>query len=81
MPDCRKLLGEMSDYVDGELSAELCSELEEHLRDCPNCRVMLDSLTKTIRIFREGTEEPLPEALKESLREALARRHSKKGGS
>jgi anti-sigma factor RsiW len=81
VPDCRKLLGEMSDYVDGELSAALCRELEEHLHDCPNCRVMLDSLTKTIRVFREGNEEPLPKALKESLRKALARRGIKKAGS
>lgn len=81
MPDCRKLLGEMSDYVDGELSSDLCRELEAHLHDCPNCRVMVDSLTKTIRVFREGNEEPLPEALKESLRKALARRKVKKAGS
>jgi len=81
VPDCRKLLGEMSDYVDGELSADLCRELEEHLQDCPNCRVMLDSLTKTIRVFREGNEEPLPESLKASLKQALARRGIKKDGS
>jgi anti-sigma factor RsiW len=81
VPDCRKLLGEMSDYVDGELSAELCRELEEHLHDCPNCRVMLDSLTKTIRVFREGNEEPLPESLKASLKAALARHGIKKDDS
>jgi RNA polymerase sigma-70 factor (ECF subfamily) len=81
VPDCKKLLGEMSEYVDGELSSDLCRELEAHLHDCPNCRVMLDSLTKTIRVFREENEEPLPEALKESLRTALARRNMKKDGS
>jgi anti-sigma factor (TIGR02949 family) len=78
VPDCRKLLGEICDYVDGELPADLCRKLEQHLKDCPNCRVMLDSLTKTIRVFREGTEEPLPEELKESLRSALDRRGGKK---
>jgi len=81
VPDCRKLLGDICDYVDGELPAELCADLEKHFRDCPNCRVMLDSLTKTIRVFREGTEEPVPEHLKKSLRDALARRTQKKAGS
>ena len=80
MPDCRRLLEEMSDYVDGDLSDELCRELESHLHDCPNCRVMLDSLTKTIRVFREGAEEPVPEHLRKSLREALTRRREKETG-
>jgi len=79
VPDCRKLLGEMSDYVDGALPADLCRRLEQHLKDCPNCRVMLDSLTKTIRVFREGSEEPVPEDLKASLRQALDRCGGKSG--
>lgn len=78
MAKCRKLLGDMCDYVDGELPEELCKDLERHLEHCPNCRVMLDSLTKTIRIYREGVEEPLPEHLKTSLQAALAKRWAKK---
>ena len=81
MPDCRKMLGELSDYLDGDLGAELCRQLETHLASCPNCRIMLDSLTKTVRLFREDREEPLPEELKSTLRNALREKLRKKLGS
>ena len=55
MDNCKRMLGDLSDYVDGELAPELCAQLEKHLAGCPNCRVVLDSLTKTVRIFRPPT--------------------------
>jgi anti-sigma factor RsiW len=68
----------MSAYLDDELPPDFCQKLEAHLADCPNCRVMLDSLTQTVRICREGTSEPLPDDLKQSLRAALERRWARK---
>jgi anti-sigma factor RsiW len=75
------MLGELSDYLDGELGPTLCRQLETHLASCPNCRIMLDSLTKTVRIFREGREEPLPEELKSTLRNALQKKLHERLGS
>lgn len=57
-PSCRHLLDTLSDYLDGELSAELCRELERHLSDCENCRVVVDTLRKTIELYRETVAEP-----------------------
>lgn len=57
-PSCRHLLDTLSDYLDGELSAELCRELERHLADCENCRVVVDTLRKTIELYRETVPEP-----------------------
>lgn len=74
MGNCKRMLGDLSDYVDGELAPELCAQLEIHLAGCPNCRVVLDSLTKTIRVFREGVEEPVPDELKKSLQAALEKK-------
>jgi anti-sigma factor (TIGR02949 family) len=74
VPDCKKLLTQMSDYIDGQLAPEICESLKRHLAECPNCQVMYDSLTHTIRIFREGKEEPLPEGLKSNLQKALQTR-------
>jgi anti-sigma factor RsiW len=78
VPDCKRLLSQMSAYMDGELPSDFCGKLEAHLSDCPNCRVMLDSLTQTVRICREGVSEPLPDELKQSLRAALEQRWAKK---
>ncbi len=72
--DCKKMLSELSDYVDNELAEELCEQLETHLKDCPNCRIMLDSLTKTVRVYCEDKEEHLPEALSKKLRAACEKK-------
>lgn len=38
----------MSEYLDGELSAEGRVRIERHLHDCPKCREILRSLRATV---------------------------------
>lgn len=52
---CDKLLGSLSDYVDGELRDELCLEIEKHIAGCENCRVVVDTMKKTIYLYHETT--------------------------
>lgn len=71
---CRELLAQISDYVDGELQAELCARLEKHLADCPDCRVMVDTTRKTVLLFKRCyhlTEESLSPAVTDRLWRAL----------
>jgi predicted anti-sigma-YlaC factor YlaD len=42
--DCRQLLNSLSGYVDGDLHQELCDEIELHMKDCENCRIVVDTL-------------------------------------
>jgi anti-sigma factor RsiW len=49
---CKDTLFQISDYLDGELDAGLCGELEEHLRDCHNCSEVLASLQKTLELCK-----------------------------
>jgi anti-sigma factor RsiW len=69
--DCRHLLGDLSDYVDGEASAELCAEIERHLGDCDNCRVVIDTLRQTVRLYRALPGPALPAAARERLYRSL----------
>ncbi len=67
-PQCKQLLGNLSEYIDGELQAELCAEIEEHLKDCDNCRVVIDTLRKTVELYEQVAEPAgLPEAVRERL--------------
>jgi anti-sigma factor RsiW len=70
-PICQELLGELSDYVDGELEAALCAELEAHLAECPDCRVMVDTLRKTIVLYRSQSQVGLPSDVQERLYKVL----------
>ena len=56
---CRELLGQLNAYVDGELAAELCHDLELHLAECPDCQVVFDTLAKTIKLYHLLDETPV----------------------
>jgi predicted anti-sigma-YlaC factor YlaD len=56
---CHSLLDSLSDYVDGALGDELCAEIERHLEECEDCRIVVDSLRKTIYLYHETTPPPV----------------------
>ena len=65
---CKNLLASLSDYVDGSLSENLCTEIERHMAGCENCRVVVDSLRKTIYLYQVTTE---PVAVPDDVRQRL----------
>jgi anti-sigma factor (TIGR02949 family) len=70
--DCRKLLGSLSAYVDGELDEELCSVLEQHLEDCEDCRIVVDTLRKTVYLYHAtANTEELPPDIRKRLYQSL----------
>ena len=60
MFSCAEFLSEFGDYLDGCPSSELRECIEEHLRECKSCRVIIDSTAKTIRIVTESETFTLP---------------------
>jgi anti-sigma factor RsiW len=68
---CQQILNHISDYVDGELEAGLCVELEAHLVGCRNCRVMVDTVRKTITLYHAQAPTELPSGVEERLYRVL----------
>jgi anti-sigma factor RsiW len=68
---CHDLLDQISDYIDGELEASLCAELEAHLAECPDCRVMVDTMRRTIILYRSEGPAGLPVDVEERLYRVL----------
>ena len=69
---CQELLGQLNEYVDGELAAELCRDLEEHMAGCADCRVVFDTLAKTVTLYHQLDATPI--ALPADVEERLLRR-------
>jgi predicted anti-sigma-YlaC factor YlaD len=70
--NCKALLGSLCDYVDGCLSEELCQEIEQHLSECDDCRIVVDTLHKTIYLYKKSVEETeVPGTVRERLFRAL----------
>lgn len=57
---CRELLQDLNDYIDGELDVQLCQEIERHMAGCENCRIVVDTLRKTVLLYRSLPSEPMP---------------------
>ncbi len=71
-PDtCHDLLGDLSEYLDGEASAEVCAEIERHMAGCNQCRVVVDTLRKTISLYRTLPQPEFPAAARERLYKVL----------
>jgi len=66
--ECKKLIGELSNLIDGTVSPELCAELEAHLKECKNCRIVVDTTKKTIELYhRDEASVEVPEVMREKL--------------
>ena len=68
---CQSLLSSLSDYVDGTLRQELCEEIEQHVSDCQNCRIVVDTLSKTVALYQTQGQDPLPGDVQERLYKVL----------
>lgn len=67
----------LSQYLDSELPARNCRQLQEHLRGCKPCVAYLETLKKTIRACRlyQATPAPPPSpAVREAIVKALSRK-------
>jgi predicted anti-sigma-YlaC factor YlaD len=64
---CSQLLKQLPDYLDGEARASVCRAIEKHLKSCEDCRVVVDTMKKTITLYRSVPREEVPSAVHERL--------------
>lgn len=65
---CNDLLKSIGDFLDGDLTPELSAQLEEHIHGCENCRIVVDTVRKTISLYHEeAAHESMPAELKVHL--------------
>jgi len=56
--NCQEILDKLSDYIDRELDPSLCEEIERHVEDCEPCVAFINTLKKTVEVFRNKPREP-----------------------
>lgn len=70
--ECDKLLSEISNLIDGSIAPELCVELEAHLRECRNCRIVVDTTRRTIELYHQDEKRlEMPASAREKLWKCL----------
>jgi len=68
---CQEVLDQLSDYLDDEARAELVQQVDMHLHECVHCQVEVDTLRRTVQIYRCDEKVAIPTTLSEKLQQAL----------
>jgi anti-sigma factor RsiW len=68
---CRELSDFLSDYVAGELPAEVSAEFNGHLVRCPECHLFVEQYRVTIHLCCEAYDDTVPPSLPEDLVTAI----------
>ncbi len=69
---CPDVVELFSRRLEGEISGNVCAELEEHVKACDRCRARCDSLRATLSLCSQSGEE-VPPRVEQSVRDALQR--------
>jgi predicted anti-sigma-YlaC factor YlaD len=72
--NCKKVILELTSYLDGVLDSNMRADLEQHLSRCTDCRLVVDTTRKTIQIFCNSEPVALPEDVRKRLHTALLER-------
>ncbi len=73
---CKDFLSELNDYLDQTTDPEIRRRVEEHISECPNCWVVLDTTKKTLQVFKGMEPQEIPSEVHDRLMAALERKRS-----
>lgn len=69
---CPDVLTLFSQHLEGQISTDLCAEMEQHLQSCERCRGTCDSLKRTLALCRTtGSAVQVPDSVQASVKVAL----------
>ena len=67
MTQCRKVYRRICENLDQGLDSPECREIKRHLEQCPDCLAYLDSLKKTVLLYRAMPSPPVSRAMRRRL--------------
>lgn len=71
MVSCKTIIAHLSEYLDGDASAEMRQKIERHLRGCHRCSAVYDSTRKMLVITGDERVFEIPEGYGERLHSFL----------
>jgi RNA polymerase sigma-70 factor (ECF subfamily) len=78
---CREVFAMLSEYLNLELPADACKEMEAHIAGCAPCIEFAESLRKTVELCRHYQPTELPDPLGKNAREELLGAYQKMLGA
>ena len=74
MLTCKDFLNELNEFLDESVDPEIRRKLQEHVNECPNCWVVLDTTKRTIKVYKGQEPQPIPPDIHARLMDALQKK-------
>jgi anti-sigma factor (TIGR02949 family) len=71
---CEEVWREISNYLEGEISAEMRARMEEHFKGCKHCTAVLDGTSNVVQLVGNATAFEVPAGFSNRLYRKLNRR-------
>ena len=72
--NCKGVIREISNYIDGDLDPIVKQELERHLEHCEDCTMIVDQTRKSIKVLCDARPVSLSAEVRARLHAALRRK-------
>jgi len=70
---CDQVLGEISNYLEGDVTPSVRASMDDHFHTCPRCRSVLEGARNVIRLYRDERMIDVPSGFGRRLEKRLAR--------
>ena len=65
--NCTSVAEHVCGELDEDINSAACRAIKKHLKSCPNCTAYLDSLKKTVRIYKYSPNPRFPSKARRKL--------------
>jgi anti-sigma factor RsiW len=69
---CNEIFEALSDFIDEELSQSTCDEIQRHLDHCHNCRIVVNTLRKTVTLYHSMPRQEMPGEVRTRLHHVIS---------
>lgn len=69
--DCRHVVSQISNFIEGEVDAELRARIEEHFKQCAHCHAIYDGTRNVIQLVGDGKTFDVPQGFRSRLYDKL----------
>lgn len=66
--ECLWMFKKLSEYIDNELDAITCKDIERHAKECIRCQTCLETLKRSIELCKKMEHDPVPETFSRRLK-------------
>ena len=69
--NCLALFERLSEYIDRELDAPACKDIEAHIKACKPCQICLETLKQTVDFCKNLERHQVPETFSMKLKDTI----------